>query len=248
MKTFAKELVDLRPDAILSVTTPVTSALVRETQTIPIVIANVADPSRFITSLARPGRNVTGFAVDEPGMGGKRLELLRQIAPDVKRVALLFNPATTVPVKFYMSSIEAAASSFAIQTSTAPVNAKDEIEGVVAALADNRSGGLIVMPDLFNTVNRELIIALTARYRVPAIYFFRAFAEAGGLISYGADFADQYPRAAGYIDRILKGDKPADLPVQMPTKVPLVINLKTAKELGLDVPLIMQMTADEVIE
>jgi putative ABC transport system substrate-binding protein len=133
------------------VTTLVTSALVRETQTIPIVIANVADPSRFITSLARPGGNVTGFAVDEPGMGGKRLELLKQIAPSVKRVALLFNPATTVPVKFYMSSIEAAASSFAIQASTAPVNAKDEIEGVIAALADNRSGGLIAMPDLFNT-------------------------------------------------------------------------------------------------
>jgi putative ABC transport system substrate-binding protein len=248
MKTFAKELVDLRPDAILSVTTPVTSALVRETQTIPIVIANVADPSRFITSLARPGGNVTGFAVDEPGMGGKRLELLKQIAPSVKRVALLFNPATTVPVKFYMSSIEAAASSFAIQASTAPVNAKDEIEGVIAALADNRSGGLIAMPDLFNTVNRELIIRLTARYRVPAIYFFRTFAEAGGLISYGGDFADQYPRAAGYIDRILKGDKPADLPIQMPTKVPLVINLKTAKELGLDVPAAVLVRADEVIE
>ena len=248
MKTFAKELVDLRPDAILSVTTPVTSALVRETQTIPIVIVNVADPSRFITSLARPGGNVTGFAVDEPGMGGKRLELLRQIAPSVTRVALLFNPATTVPVKFYMSSIEAAASSFAIQASTAPVNAKDEIEGVIAALAGNRGAGLIVMPDLFNTVNRDLIIALAARYRVPAIYFFRSFADAGGLISYGGDFAEQYPQAAGYIDRILKGEKPADLPIQMPTKVALVINLKTARALGLDVPLYLQQFADEVIE
>jgi putative ABC transport system substrate-binding protein len=212
------------------------------------VIVNVADPSRFITSLARPGGNVTGFAVDEAGMGGKRLELLRQIAPGVTRMALMFNPATTVPVKFYMSSIEAAASSFAIQASTAPVTAKDEIEGVIAALAGNRGGGLIVMPDLFNTVNRDLIIALAARYRVPAIYFFRAFADAGGLISYGGDFAEQYPKAAGYIDRILKGEKPADLPIQMPTKVALVINLKTAKALGLTVPLIMQMTADEVIE
>jgi putative ABC transport system substrate-binding protein len=230
------------------VTTPVTSALVRETQTIPIVIVNVADPSRFITSLARPGGNVTGFAVDEPGMGGKRVELLRQIAPGVPRVALLFNPATTVPVKFYMSSIEAAASSFAIQARTAPVTAQDEIEGVIAALAANRGGGLIVMPDLFNTVNRDLIIALAARYRVPAIYFFRAFADAGGLISYGGDFAEQYPKAAGYIDRILRGEKPADLPIQMPTKVALIINLKTAKALGLTVPLIMQMTADEVIE
>ena len=160
MKTFAKELVDLRPDAILSVTTPVTGALVRETHTIPIVIVTVADPisSGFVTSLGRPGGNVTGFALYEPGMGGKWLELLKQIAPGVKRVALLFNPATTVPVKFYMSSIEAAASSFAIQASTAPVHAKDEIEGVIAALAGNPGAGLIVMPDLFNTINRDLII------------------------------------------------------------------------------------------
>ena len=221
MKTFAKELVNLRPDAIFSVTTPVTGALVRETQTIPIVIANVADPiaSGFVTSLGRPGGNVTGFALYEPGMGGKWLELLRQIAPGVRRVALLFNPATTVPVKFYMSSIEAAASSFAIQASTAPVNAKDEIEGVIAALASNPGAGLIAMPDLFNTINRDLIIALAARYRVPAIYFFRSFANSGGLISYGGDFAEQYPAAARYIDRILKGEKPADLPIQMPTKV-----------------------------
>jgi putative ABC transport system substrate-binding protein len=181
-------------------------------------------------------------------MGGKRLELLRQIAPAVTRVALLFNPATTVPVKFYMSSIEAAASSFAIHASAAPVNAKDEIEGVIAALADGRGAGLIVMPDLFNTVNRDLIIALAAHYRVPAIYFFRSFADAGGLISYGGDFAEQYPKAAGYIDRILKGEKPADLPVQMPTKVALVINLKTAEALGLEVPPTLLAAADEVIE
>jgi len=155
MKTFAKELVDLRPDAILSVTTPVTGALVRETQTIPIVIVTVADPisSGFVTNLGRPGGNVTGFALYEPSMGGKWLEWLKRIAPGVTRVALLFNPATTVPVKFYMSSIEAAASSFAIQASTAPVHAKDEIEGVIAALAGNPGAGLIVMPDLFNTIN-----------------------------------------------------------------------------------------------
>jgi putative tryptophan/tyrosine transport system substrate-binding protein len=204
----------------------------------------------FVRSASNPAIDcfVTEFAVDEPGLGGKRLELLRQIAPSVTRVALLFNPATTVPVKFYMSSIEAAASSLAIQASTAPVNAKDEIEGVIAALADNRGAGLIVMPDLFNTVNRDLIIALAAHYRVPAIYFFRSFADAGGLISYGGDFAEQYPQAAGYIDRILKGDKPADLPIQRPTKIALVINLKTAKALGLDVPLYLQQIADEVIE
>src|SRR6516165_855287 len=250
MKTFAKELVDLRPDAILSVTTPVTGALVHETQTIPIVIATVSDPisSGFVTSLGRPGSNVTGFALYEPGMGGKWLELLKQIAPGVKRVALLFNPATTVPVKFYMSSIEAAASSFPVQTSTAPVHAQDEIEGVIAALAGNAGAGLIVMPDLFNVINRDLIIAPAARYRVPAIYFFRSFAESGGLVSYGPDFAPQYPEAAEYIDRILKGEKPGDLPIQMPVKVPLLINLKTANALGLDVPLRLLNAADDVIE
>jgi ABC-type uncharacterized transport system substrate-binding protein len=250
MKTFAKELVDLRPDAILSVTTPVTGALVRETQTIPIVIATVADPisSGFVTNLGRPGGNVTGFALYEPSMGGKWLELLKRIAPGVTRVALLFNPTTSVPIKFYMASIEDAASSFAVQTSTAPVHAKDEIEGVIAGLAGNPGAGLIAMPDLFNTINRDLIIAAAARYRVPAIYFFRSFADSGGLVSYGPDFAPQYPQAAEYIDRILKGEKPGDLPIQMPVKVPLIINLKTANALGLDVPLRLLNAADEVIE
>ena len=250
IKTLAKELVDLRPDAILSVTTPVTGALVRETQTIPIVIATVADPisSGFVTNLGRPGGNVTGFALYEPSMGGKWLELLKQIAPGVTRVALLFNPTTSVPIKFYMASIQAAASSFAIQTSTAPVHAKDEIEGVIAALAGNPGAGLIAMPDLFNTINRDLIIAVAAHYRVPAMYFFRSFADSGGLVSYGPDFAEQYPQAAEYIDRILKGEKPGDLPIQMPIKVPLVINLKTANALGLNVPLGLLNAADEVIE
>ena len=250
MKTFAKELVDLRPDAILSVTTPVTGALVRETQTIPIVIATVADPisSGFVTNLGRPGGNVTGFALYEPSMGGKWLELLKRIAPGVTRVALLFNPTTSVPIKFYMASIQAAASSLTIQTSTAPVRAQDEIEGVIAALAGNPGAGLIAMPDLFNTINRDVIIAWTARYRIPAIYFFRSFADSGGLISYGPDFAEQYPRAAGYIDRILKGEKPGDLPIQMPVKVPLIINLRTANALGLDVPLGLLNAADEIIE
>jgi len=250
IKTFAKELVDLRPDAILSVTTPVTGALVRETQTIPIVIATVSDPisSGFVTNLGRPGGNVTGFALYEPSMGGKWLELLKRVAPGVTRVALLFNPATTVPIKFYMASIQAAASSYAVQTSAAPVHAKDEIEGVIAVLAANPGAGLIVMPDIFNNINRDLIIAMAARYRVPAIYFYRFFAVSGGLISYGPDFAPQYPQAAEYIDRILKGEKPGDLPIQMPVNVPLVINLKTANALGLDVPLRLLNAADEVIE
>jgi len=250
MKTFAKELVDLRPDAILSVTTPVTGALVRETQTIPIVIATVSDPisSGFVANLGHPGGNVTGFALYEASMGGKWLELLKRVAPGVTRVALLFNPATTVPIKFYMASIQAAASSYAVQTSAAPVHAKDEIEGVIAVLAANPGAGLIVMPDIFNNINRDLIIAMAARYRVPAIYFYRFFAVSGGLISYGPDFAPQYPQAAEYIDRILKGEKPGDLPIQMPVNVPLVINLKTANALGLDVPLRLLNAADEVIE
>lgn len=250
MKTFAKELVNLRPAAILSVTTPVTVALVRETRTIPIVIVTVADPisSGFVTNLGRPGGNVTGFALYEPSMGGKWLELLKQIAPGVTRVALLFNPTTSVPVKFYMASIQAAASSFAVQTSTAPVQAKDQIETVIGALASNPGAGLIAMPDLFNTINRDLIIAVAARYRVPTIYFFRSFADSGGLISYGPDFAPQYPEAAEYIDRILRGEKPGDLPIQMPVKVPLIINLKTANALGLNVPHGLLNAADEVIE
>jgi ABC-type uncharacterized transport system substrate-binding protein len=250
MKAFATELVDLRPDAILSVTTPVTNALVRETHTIPIVIVSVADPiaSGFVTNVGRPGGNVTGFALYEPSMGGKWLELLKRIAPGVTRVALLFNPTTSVPIKFYMASILGAASSFTVQASAAPVHAQDEIEGVIAALAANPGAGIIAMPDLFNTINRDVIVAWTVRYRIPAIYFFRSFADSGGLISYGPDFADQYPRAAGYIDRILKGEKPGDLPIQMPVKVPLIINLRTANALGLDVPLGLLNAADEIIE
>jgi len=173
---------------------------------------------------------------------------LKEIAPRTEHVALLFNPATTVPLQFFLPSIQAAASSVSIEVNAAPVHAKDEIEGVVAALAGNPGAGLIIMPDLFNTVNRDLIIALAARYRVPAIYFFRSFADSGGLISYGGDFGEQYPQAAGYIDRILKGEKAAELPIQMPIKVALIINLKTANALGLDVPLQLQQRADEVIE
>ena len=214
------------------------------------MIVTVADPisSGFVTSLGRPGGNITGFALYEPSMGGKWLNMLKQIAPGVTRVALLFNPTTSVPIKFYMASIQAAASSFAVQTSTAPVHAKDELEGVIAALAGNPGAGLIVMPDLFNTINRDLIISVAAHYRVPAIYFFRSFADSGGLVSYGPDFAEQYPQAAEYIDRILKGEKPGDLPIQMPIKVPLIINVRTANALGLDVPLGLLNAAEEIIE
>ena len=250
IRTFAKELVGLRPDAIVGQTTPVISALVRETQTIPIVFVNISDPisSGFVTSLARPDKNITGFALFEPSMGGKWVERLKQIAPRTASVALLFNPTTTVPPQFFMPSIQAAASSFAIEVSSAPVHANGEIEGVIAAQARSPGGALIVMPDSFTTTNRESIIVLAARYRVPTIYNASVFAKSGGLISYGSDFVEQFRQAGGYIDRILKGAKPADLPVQGPTKLELIINLNTAKALGLEVPLHLQQLADELIE
>jgi putative tryptophan/tyrosine transport system substrate-binding protein len=250
IRALAKELVDLRADAILGQTTPVTGALARETRSIPIVFVAVSDPiaSGFAASLAHPGGNVTGFAENESAMGGKWVELLKEIAPRTVRMALLFNPGTPPPLKVYMPSIQAAASSFAIQAIAAPVHASDEIEGIIATQARDPGGGLIVMPNAFNVVNRELIIALAARYGVPAIYFNRFFTDSGGLISYGADRPEQVRQAAGYIDRILKGAKPADLPIQQPTKFEFIINAKTAKELGLDVPLHLQRSADEVIE
>ena len=250
IKTFAKELVHLQPDAIFDQTTPVTGALVRETQIIPIVFVYVADPigSGFVPSLAHPGGNTTGFTYLEPTTGGKWVGLLKEIAPRTTHVALLFNPATTPPLKFYMPSVQDAASSLAVEASTAPVHAKDEIEGVIAAQARNPGGGLLVMPDVFNDANRELIIALAARYRVPTIYYAAYCAQAGGLIAYGADLAQQFRQAAGYIDRILKGANPGDLPIQQPSKFELVINMNTAKALGLDVPLPLQQIADEVIE
>jgi putative ABC transport system substrate-binding protein len=252
MRKLAKELVDLRPNAIFGVTTPAVGALARETRTIPIVFAGVSDPigGGFVANLAHPGGNITGFTTGntDPALGGKWVELLKQIAPRTARVALLFNPATVVPVQFFMPSIQAAAASFAVQVSAAPVHGKDEIEGVVAAQARDPGGALIVMPDVFNDVNREPIIALAARYSVPAIYYNRFFSEPGGLISYGDVRSEQFRLAAGYIDRVLKGEKPADLPVQVPTKYELIINLKTAKALGLTIPDKLFTAADEMIE
>ncbi|MGC2124779.1 MAG: ABC transporter substrate-binding protein [Xanthobacteraceae bacterium] len=250
IETFAKELVDLRPDAILGQSTPVIRALAGETRAIPIVFVQVSDPigSGFAASFAHPGSNITGFTTDNSAQGGKWVELLKEIAPRTMHVALLFNPATAVPSKFFMPSIQAAASSFAIEASAAPVRTKDEIEGVIAAIAIKGGGGLIVTPDPFNVTNRDLIIALAARYGVPAIYFNRFFADSGGLIVYGSPFDESFRQAAGYVDRIIKGEKPSDLPVQAPTKYELVINLKTAKALGLPVPQILQQSADRVIE
>jgi putative tryptophan/tyrosine transport system substrate-binding protein len=249
IETFARELVDLQPDAILAQTTPVAVGLAHETKTIPIVFVTVSDPigSGLATSLTRPAGNVTGFTFVESSMGGKWVELLKEIAPRTKRVALLFNPATAPPLQFYMPSIQDAALSFAVDVSAAPVRDRNEIESVIAAQAGSPGGSLIVMPDAFNAANRELIIALMARYGVPAIYG-NNFTELGGLIFYGADFIESFQLGAGYIDRILKGANPGELPIQLPSKFKLAINLNTAKALGLDVPVDLQQIADEVIE
>lgn len=248
--TFAKELIDLRPDVILSQSTKVTSSLVRKTQAIPIVFVKVADPvtSGFVASFANPGTNVTGFANNNSELGGKWVQLLKEIAPRTTRVALLSNQATGAPLQLFMPSIQAAASSIAVEVSPAPVLSTDEIESVIAAQARSSGGGLVVMPAAFSVTNRDLIIALAARYGVPTIYFNRLFAESGGLVAYSADFVEQLRAAAGYVDRILKGAKPGDLPVQTPTKYELLINLKTAKALDLDVPPHLQQLADELIE
>ena len=249
IRTFAKELVDLRPDAILGRGTPETGALIRETHTIPIVFALVSDPitSGFTTSLAHPDGNATGFALYEPTMGGKWVAILKEIAPRTVRVALLFNPTTAPPLELFMPSIQAAATSLDVQVSVASVHAREEIEGVIAALARDPGGALIVMPDSFNVTNRDLIIALAVRYRVPAISDNRFYTESGGLINYGSDFTEQFRKAAAYVDRILRGTKPADLPIQQPTKFDIVINLKTAKALDLTVPTSL-LVAAQVIE
>jgi putative ABC transport system substrate-binding protein len=250
IQRFAKELVVLQPDLILSNTTPTTVALLQQTRTIPIILAMVADPlgSGFVASFSKPGGNVTGFATMEGSLGGKWVELLREMAPRVARTALLFNPATAPFSEYYLKSFNAAAASFGVEAITAPVLDKSGLESVVGALAREPNGGLIVLNEDFTIAHRGEIISLAARYRLPAIYPYRFFAELGGLMSYGVDLSDNFRRAAPYADRILKGEKPAELPVQAPAKYVLTINLKTAKSLGLDVPWFLQQRADEVIE
>jgi putative ABC transport system substrate-binding protein len=250
IKAFTKELVELRPDAILVQGTVSTGSVVRETQSIPVVFVHVADPigSGFVASLAHPGKNVTGFMLDLPGQGGKWIELLKEIAPRIKHIALLSNPETGPSLQLFMPSIQAAASSFGFEVSAAPVHAKEEIEGVIAAQASDPSGGLVVTPAAFFTVNRDLIIALAARYRLPAVYYERAFADSGGLIAYSPDYGEHLRGAAVYVDRIIKGAKPADLPVQINTIFELVVNLKTATALGLTVPPTLLARATDVIE
>ena len=217
MQRFAKELVALQPDLFLSDSTPATAALLQQTRTIPIIFANAADPvgSGFVASLPRPGGNVTGFTNMEPTMASKWLELLKEIAPRVNRVALLYNPATAPYAEYWLSPFKAAAAFFTLEPIVAPVRDTSELETFVAAQAREPNGGLIVMPDTFTSGHRAEIAALAARYRLPAIYAFRFFAEVGGLLSYGNDLINDFRRAATYADRILKGEKPNELPVQL---------------------------------
>ncbi len=246
----AKELIALQPDLILTQNTPPTATMLEQTRAIPVVFVIVADPvgSGFVQSLARPGANATGFTIMEPTIAGKWLELLKEIAPRVNRAAFLFNPATTPYRDIYLKPFQAAAASLALEAIAAPVHDTQELESVVAAHAREPNGSLVVMPDGFLNVHRAEIVLLAARYHVPAVYPWRFFAEIGGLLTYGSVQGDMFRTAATYVDRILKGEKPADLPVQAPTKYELVVNLKTAKALGLDVPPLLQQRADEVIE
>jgi putative tryptophan/tyrosine transport system substrate-binding protein len=246
----AKELAALLPDLILTQNTPPTASMLQQTRTIPVVFVIVADPvgSGFVGNLARPGGNATGFTIMEPTISGKWVELLKEIAPRVNRTAFLFNLATTPYREIYLNPFKAAATSFAMEAITAPVHDSSELQSVIAAQVREPNGSLIVMPDGFLNVHRAEIVSLAARYHLPAVYPWRFFADLGGLLSYGSDQRDMFRVAATYVDRILKGEKPADLPVQAPTKYELVINLKTAKALGIEVPLFFQQRADEVIE
>jgi putative ABC transport system substrate-binding protein len=251
MRILAKELVDLQPDAILANSTPVTAALQRETRAIPIVFTVVSDPvgSGFVASLARPGGNITGFSNAEPTLPGKWIELLAEITPSLQRTAMMFNPDTAPYVgSYYLPSFEAAAQSRKVAPITARVHSDAEIETLITSLGREPGGGLLVMPDNFMEIHRAQIISLSARNNVPAVYQWPAIVRKGGLLSYGADFADLFRRAAPYVDRVLRGTMPSELPVQIPTKYIMAVNTKTAKALGLTVPATLLVSADEVIE
>jgi putative ABC transport system substrate-binding protein len=246
---YTAEVVSSPPDLIVASSTPILAALKQATRTIPIVFSVVMDPvgQGFVASLARPGDNITGFAYVDFAMIGKWLEMLKEIAPRVKRITLMFNPQTAPYFSRFLREFGAAAASLA-ELSETPVRDAAEIEAAITSFARVPGGGLIVGPDPFTNTQRGLIMALAQRHQLPAIYGFRQFVTEGGLISYAPDATDTVRRSASYVDRILRGEKPADLPVQVPTKYELTINLKTAKALGLEVPLFLQQRADEVIE
>jgi len=248
-RALAQELLGLQPDIILASGAAATAALQRETRTIPIVFAGASDPvaTGIVARLDRPSGNVTGFAIYEPTLGGKWLELLSEIAPGLKRAAIMANPDLP-PASAYMPSVETAARSLKVALIIAPVHSDVEIETAIIALGREPGGGLVVIQDLFMVAHRTLIISAAARNNVPAVYGLSYFARDGGLLSYGTDQVDTFRRAATYVDRILRGEKPGDLPVQLPTKFEMVVNRKTATALGLTVPTSILIRADEVIE
>src|SRR6516225_1289826 len=236
---FAKELVELQPEVIVAHSSPVVATLLGQTRNIPIVFVSISDPigEGFVASFAHPGGNVTGFTNFESSMTGKWVELLKDIAPEITRVAFLFNPQTTAGGgSYFLLPIDAAASAFKVKAVMALVHDDDEIEAAFAALAREPGAGAVLLPDIFTVAHHQRVIALAESYRVPTVYGYRFMVERGGLISYGVDIDNLFERAATYVDRILKGAKPADLPVQAPTKFELVINQKTARALGLPVP------------
>jgi ABC-type uncharacterized transport system substrate-binding protein len=248
LRSYAADLVKLKPDLIFSMSTPTVSALQQATKTIPIVFVNANDPVGFgfVDSLARPGGNITGFVAFEPEMGGKWLEILREIAPSVKRVGLIYNPKTHTGQ--YFQSIETAAQLLSVKLVRITFGDAVTLKRGIDEFARESSGGLVVMPDASTRVNRDLIVRMAARHHLPAVYTYRLFITRGGLAYYGTNTTDQFSKAASYVHRILRGEKPANLPVQAPTKFELVINLKAAKRIGLDLPPRLLVRADEVIE
>ena len=250
IQEFAKELVELQPDVLVGHSTPSAKGLLKQTHTIPIVFLSVTDPmgQGLVSSLSHPGGNITGFADFEVSLGTKWLEILKQIVPGVRRVTAIFNPETAPYYGLYLQSINAGTSLLGIESIPIQVHSEADIENAIRKVGSEPDSGLFVLPDSHNIVHRKRIIELTAQYRLPAIYYFRYFATDGGLISYGPDEMDLFRRTAGYVDQILKGARPADLPVQQPTKFELIINLTTAKALGLTIPPGVLSIADDLVE
>jgi putative tryptophan/tyrosine transport system substrate-binding protein len=246
----ANELLALAPDVILSQNTPPTATLLEQTRSVPVVFVIVTDPvgSGFVKTLSRPETNATGFTIMEPTTSGKWMELLKEIAPQIKRAGLLFNPKTAPFADYWLRPFNAAANSLGVEPASVKVGSESDLETVFAAQANDTNAGMVVMPDGFVNVYRAQIVTLASRYRVPTVYPWRFFTELGGLMSYGFDQRDSFRTAALYVDRILKGEKPSDLPVQAPTKYELVINRKTARALDLNVPLSLIGRADDVIQ
>ena len=250
-RLYASEILKLKPDVIVAHTTVVTRAFIAQSREIPIVFTNVSDPigERFIESFSRPGGNITGFTNVEPSIGGKYLDLLKEIAPKVSRAAIIYDPKSTPGGGlFFTGPFETAASKLAVQPVRGEVGTIVDIDNVITAISRGEGGGLVVIGEPFTNLHRARILELAAKYRLPMICPYRFYTSSGCLLSYGVDFPDQFRRAASYVDRILKGEKPSNLPAQAPIKFELVLNLKTAKSLGLTVPQTLQVAADEVIE